>query len=245
VLEHLAPIYRARVSSRLVAVTFDAQEPEVVATFWAGLLDRDVLREHDGALLEGDPTQVGLRFVEASTAKSGPHRLHLHLTSTSLDDQQGQVEKALRLGGQHLDVGQRPEEGHVVLADPGGNEFCVIEPGNDFLAGCGHLGEVSCDGSREVGLFWRDAIEWPLVWDQDQETAVQAPEGGTKLSWGGPPVAPKRGRNRQRFDLAATDLTGEVARLVALGATQLAEQDGRVELADPDGNEFVVVQAMS
>src|SRR5262249_47968797 len=97
--------------------------------------------------------------------------------------------------------------------------------------------------SREVGLFWRDVLDWPLVWDHDQETAVQAPEGGTKVSWGGPPVAPKHGRSRQRFDLASTHLEAEVARLVTLGATQTDERDGRVELADPDGNEFVVVPA--
>ena len=128
----------------------------------------------------------------------------------------------------------------MVLADPGGNEFCVIGPGNRFLAGCGRLGEVSCDGSRDVGFFWRDALAWPLVWDQDQETAVQSPAGGTKLSWGGPPVAPKNGPNRQRFDLAAADVPAEVQRLVDLGATRLGERDGVAELADPDGNEFVV-----
>lgn len=62
-------------------------------------------------------------------------------------------------------------------------------PANIFLAGCGFLGEVSCDGTREVGLFWRDALGWPLVWDQDEETAAQSPRGGTKVSWGGSPVA--------------------------------------------------------
>ena len=36
-------------------------------------------------------------------------------------------------------MGQLPEEDHVVLTDPGGNEFCVIGPGNKFLAGCGLL----------------------------------------------------------------------------------------------------------
>ena len=51
---------------------------------------------------------------------------------------------------------------------------------------------------------------------------------------------PKRGRNRQRFDLAAPDLAAEVERLVALGATELGDRDGGVELADPDGNEFSV-----
>ena len=110
--------------------------------------------------------------------------------------------RALGLGARHIDVGQRPEEGHVVLADPEGNEFCVIEPGNSFLAGCGFLGALSCDGSQEVGYFWSEALGWPLVWDQDQETAIQSPRGGPKIAWGGPPVTPKVGRNRLHFDLA-------------------------------------------
>jgi len=225
---------------RLVAVSFDAHDPPGLAAFWAGVLGREIVGEASGALLPGDDTQVGLRFVAAATEKSGQNRLHLHLTSSTLEDQWHTVETALRFGGRHLDVGQLPEEDHVVLADPGGNEFCVIEPGNNFLAGCGFLGEVSCDGTREVGLFWRDALGWPLVWDQDEETAVQSPRGGTKVSWGGPPVAPKNGRNRQRLDLAAPNLAAEVERLVALGASELGDRDGGVELADPDGNEFLV-----
>ncbi|MET1057980.1 MAG: VOC family protein [Nocardioides sp.] len=227
-------------SSTLVAVTFDAHDPAELASFWGNLLDRQVVHEADGALLPGDHTQVGLRFVAAATERSGRNRLHLHLTSTSPDDQQRTVAMALSLGGRHLDVGQLPEEDHVVLGDPEGNEFCVIEAGNSFLAGCGHLGEVSCDGNRGVGLFWRDALGWSLVWDRDEETAVQSPAGGTKLSWGGPPVAPKQARNRQRFDLAAADPEREAERLVALGATRLGDRDGGVELADPDGNEFCV-----
>jgi predicted enzyme related to lactoylglutathione lyase len=147
------------------------------------------------------------------------------------------------LGGCHLDVGQLPDERHIVLSDPGDNEFCVIEAGNGFLAGCGPLGEVACDGSRAVGVFWHEVLEWPLVWNQEEETAIQSPAGGTKLAWGGPPVAPKRGRNRQRFDLAAADLETEVARLTTLGATRLADVGGGVEFADPDGNEFRIVGA--
>ena len=225
---------------RLVAVSFDAHDPAGLAAFWAGVLGREIVAEASSALVPGDATQVGLRFVAAATEKSAPNRLHLHLTSSTLEDQRHTVETALRLGGRHLDVGQLPEEDHVVLADPGGNEFCVIEPGNNFLAGCGLLGEVSCDGTREVGLFWRDALGWPLVWDHDEETAVQSPRGGTKVSWGGPPVAPKNGRNRQRLDLAAPDVAAEVKRLIALGATELGARDGGVELADRDGNEFLI-----
>src|ERR1700712_1709006 len=204
-------------SSRLLAVTFDAQDPAALATFWGSLLRRQTVDEASGVLLPAQDTQVGLRFVAAPTEKVGPNRLHLHLTSSSLGDQQQIVATALSLGGRHLDVGQVADEGHVVLEDPGGNEFCVIEPGNNFLAGCGQLGEVSCEGGRDVGLFWRDALGWPLVWDQDEETAVQSPAGGTKLSWGGEPLSPRHAGNRQRFDLAAADLPGEGARLVALG----------------------------
>jgi hypothetical protein len=171
---------------------------------------------------------------------SGPNQLHLHVTSSSPDDQQQTIEQVLDLGGRHLDVGQLPEEEHVVLADPEGNAFCVIEPGNRFLAGCGRLGEVSCDGGRSVGLFWRDALGWRLVWDENEETAIQSPAGGTKVAWGGPSDAPRVSRSRQRFDLAGTDLDVDVAALVALGAIRLGDADGGVELADPEGNEFWV-----
>ena len=136
---------------------------------------------------------------------------------------------------------------HVVLADPEGNEFCVIEPGNSFLAGCGCIGALSCDGSREVGYFWSKALDWPLVWDQDEETAIQSPHGGTKISWGGPPLPPKTGKYRLHLDLAPPadgDQQAEVDRLLSLGATRIdigPSDGGWVVLADPDGHEFCVL----
>jgi Glyoxalase-like domain len=223
-------------SLRLEALTFDAADPAVPAAFWAGMLGRPAVEEADGVLVPGDETQLGLRFVAATSEPSG-RGLHLHLTSSSLEDQQATVDRALALGGCHVDVGQLPEEGHIVLGDPEGNLLCVIEPGNSFLAGCGFLAEVACDGSREVGLFWRDALGWTLNWDQDGETSVNPPQGGTKVSWGGPPVEPKHGRNRQRFDLVSDDREADVERLLALGATRL-QDDGW--LADPEGNELTL-----
>ena len=128
-----------------------------------------------------------------------------------------------------------------MLADPGGNEFCVIEAGNGFLAGCGRLGELSCDGTREVGLFWSEALGWPLVWDQDEETAIQSPHGGTKVSLGWPARGAQAGRNRQRFDLAAAGRRQRRWRGSSRSVpTRLGDRDGGVELADPDGNEFCV-----
>jgi len=233
-----SPFYRAEMPSRLEAVTFEVADASAVSAFWSELLEREAIAEHRGALVPGGETQVGLRFVTSDTDQVGPRRLHLHLTSSSLEDQQRTVEAALRLGGRHLDVGQDPEDDFVVLADPGGNEICVIEPDNNFLAGTGYLGEVSCDGTRDVGLFWRAALDWPLVWDENQETAVQSPRGGTKVSWGGPPVEPKHGRNRQRFDLVTEDPSSETERLVSIGAVRLGDLEDGIELADPDGNEF-------
>jgi catechol 2,3-dioxygenase-like lactoylglutathione lyase family enzyme len=228
------------VPCRLLALSRDARDPARVAGFWAGLLGRQVVHDTGGVMLPGPETELALRFVPDRAADAGPQRMHLHLTSSSLADQQRTVAAALALGARHLDVGQLPEEGHVVLADPEGSAFCVIEPGNAFLAGCGLLGELACDGGRDVGLFWAAALGWPLVWDQDQETAVQSPRGGTKIAWGGPSHAPARGRTRQRLHLAVVDAdpAGEVDRLTGLGATRLGGTEDGAVLADPGGDEL-------
>lgn len=223
-----------------MAVAFEAADPARVGTFWAALLGRPEVDDGRGVLVPGTETQLGLRFVPSSSAKVDQNPLHLHLTSTSEADQQDVVGRALGLGARHLDVGQLPGERHVVLADPEGNELCVIEPGTSFLAGTGFLGEVTCEGTRADGLFWSAALGWPLVWDQDQETAVQSPEGGTKISWGGEPPGERHPGGRQWFELAvvAGGLADEVARLVGLGAARAALDDRVVELTDPDGNVF-------
>ena len=226
---------------RLLAATFEVARPARVAQFWSGLLGRPVVEGVGGALLSGERAMLGLAFVPHRTEKVRPNRMHLHLTSLCQADQDQTVETALRLGAHHLDVGQLADEGHVVLADPGGNEFCVIEPGNSFLAGCGFVGELACDGSREVGLFWSAALGWPLVWDQGQETAIQSQAGGTKIAWGGPSVQPRTTADRQRFDLVVdgTDPEVEVERLLCLGARLLQRDEPRVTIfADPDGFEF-------
>src|SRR4051812_30906724 len=234
----------------LVALCVDANDPRGLASFWAGVLGWPTADGHrDGpTLVPGDDTGFRIRFLPNQETKSSLNRMHFDLTSTSLEDQQRTVEKALGLGARHLDVGQRPEEGHVVLADPEGNEFCVIEPGNNFLADCGFIGALACDGSQEVGYFWSEALGWPLVWDQDQETAIRAPQGGPKITWGGPPVMPKVAKNRLHFDLAPAgheDVQVEVDRLVSLGARRIdgGGDVGRVVLADPDDNEFCVLTA--
>ncbi|CCH18282.1 VOC family protein [Micromonospora lupini] len=231
-------------ASHLFAVCFGANEPLRVARFWSEILGRELVDDpRDGALvLPDDKSGFRLRFPQIPEPKLLQNRAHLELTSDSPEHQRQTVARALELGARHTDVGQLPEESHVVLADPEGNEFCVLGPGNTFLAGCGFLGDVACDGTQAVGYFWSEALGWPLVWDQDEETAIQSPLGGPKLAWGGPPLMPKGSRDRVTFDLAVDDgddQQAEVDRLVSLGATLIAaDGEGAVVLADPDGTEF-------
>lgn len=70
-----------------------------MARFWAELLAREIVEDDEGVMLPGDERQVGLRFVNATTAKVGRNRLHLHVTSATPEEQQETVERALRCGG--------------------------------------------------------------------------------------------------------------------------------------------------
>jgi predicted enzyme related to lactoylglutathione lyase len=229
------------VTTHLHALCFDANDPARLADFWGSLLGWERSDDDGVALLPTDDTGFRIRMVASPEPKVEKNRMHFDLTSATPEKQQKTVATALDLGARHIDVGQRPEEGHVVLADPEGNEFCVIEAGNSFLADCGFVGALACDGSQAVGYFWAEALGWPLVWDEDQETAIRSPHGGPKITWGGeqPPAQPVR--NRLRFELAAEGVEVEVDRLLALGATDLGRgHDGRAVLADPDGNAFWV-----
>lgn len=237
-------------ASRLAALAFDAHDPQRLAEFWAGVLERELDPDTDPELVTLLPRaqhDFAIDFAPTDQARWGPNQMHFDITSTSTDDQQRVVELALSLGGRHLDIGQGPDAPHVVMADPEGNEFCVIEPTNNFLANTARIGALSSDGTQAVGYFWAEALGWPLVWDQNQETAIQSPGGGTKIAWGGPPVAPKLGKNGLHLDIAppqGADQQEEVERLIALGARRIDIGQGDVSwevMADPDGNEFCVL----
>lgn len=60
----------------------------------------------DVAMLPSDDTGFQIRFRATRPQKIGPNQIHLHLTSTSLADQQETVAKAVGLGARHIDIGQ-------------------------------------------------------------------------------------------------------------------------------------------
>jgi len=234
-------------TSRLDALCFAANDPVRLATFWSAALGWEVHHEasDDMELVPTDGTRFGIVFRPTLAAKRGKNRIHLDLTSTSIADQEATVRRLIDLGARRVDIGQGPDAPHTVLADPEGNELCVVGP-NNFVADGGFIGSITCDAAGPaVGYFWSEVLGWPLVWDQDDETAIRAPDGVGQFITFGPPLPPKVGRNRVTLDIAAAvDTSAEVDRLVALGATRLEIGDrdaGRAVLADLDGNEFSVV----
>ena len=244
---------------RLVALHIDANDPLGLARFWATALRWTIAEPTvtDEAattvrLVPTDGTPFEIQFGSVAEHKTSQNRIHFDLTTTSLDDQEHSVRSLLALGARHVDIGQSPGEAHVVLADPEGNEFCVIEPTNSFLAKCERLGAVNCDGTQALGYFWSAVLGWPLVWDQDEETAIRAPGGiGPLITWSGPPLMPRIGKDRVRFHIASgpeDDPLSELDRLIALGATLVdggGRDDERMDMADPDANVIRVLSRRS
>jgi hypothetical protein len=239
-------------TTQLVSLTFDANDPLRLARFWASALGWELLDEtHDTiGVLPTDGTRFILAFVPVAEARSAKSRLHLDLVSESPEHQAEMVAELVALGAQPVNIGQAEDEDHVVLADPEGNELCVVIRG-DFLADTGLLGAIVFEpGNPETGRFWGQAIGWPLVYDQGGDTAIRAPDGtGPFLTFGPPTGDAKATKNRLHLDVAPTpggDQRTEVERLLRLGATHvdIGQRDVPwVVLADPDGNELCVLPA--
>lgn len=114
----------------LIKFSFDANQPLVLARFWSGLLGWEMVEDPHGVvtLLPIDDVGFDIQFLPTRERKVGQNHMHFDPTSTSLEEQRKTVARSLGLVARHVDLGQRPEEGHVVLADPDGHEFCVLTP---------------------------------------------------------------------------------------------------------------------
>jgi catechol 2,3-dioxygenase-like lactoylglutathione lyase family enzyme len=110
--------------SRWYAVVVDATDPARLSRWWAEVLGYRVIDENANEVMvgSGEPASPVLYFVRAAEAKAGKNRLHIDLTP---DDRNAEVERLLDMGARHVDIGQG-EPSWVVLADPEGNEFCVL-----------------------------------------------------------------------------------------------------------------------
>ncbi|WP_332838667.1 VOC family protein [Nocardia bovistercoris] len=232
---------------------FDADRPRSVAGFWAELLGWQVAvdrpDEVDIAANDPDGLEIALTFLPAEHAKRGKNRIHLDLASRSLDHQCVQVDRALALGARPIDIGQGAVP-WVVLADPEGNEFCVLEPREQYVD-TGAIAAIVVDTTDPLRLaaFWSAASGWPLGYDTAEVAGLRSATGlGSWLEFVRTGES-KSGRNRLRLDLTsfpADDPALEVERLRAAGAIPLAAGSlgaaPGLPLADPETNEFCLLR---
>jgi len=117
-------------SIRIQNLTVDAQDPSTIARFWADVLGWRITHEEpDEVVLEPpagsreDGLVPDLLFIRVPEAKSIKNRVHLDLRP---DDQKTEVARVEALGAKRVNVGQTDDVSWVVLADPEGNEFCIL-----------------------------------------------------------------------------------------------------------------------
>jgi predicted enzyme related to lactoylglutathione lyase len=115
------------VTSRIAVLAIDAIEPRVVADFWCSVLGWSVVDQDDEVISIGAAGQPGLAIdvVSVPERKSTKNRLHLDLRADGLSTAD-ELARLLELGARPADVGQGPDVSWVVLADPEGNEFCLL-----------------------------------------------------------------------------------------------------------------------
>jgi catechol 2,3-dioxygenase-like lactoylglutathione lyase family enzyme len=129
------PGERARVSrSRVIAVAVDCRDAEQLARFWCAALGTEVDRRWRDAhgveyvqirTMDGTGDGPLLLFQPVPDGKAGKNRLHLDIAPET-GSQDDEVERLVRLGATR--VAHEAEHPWVVLADPEGNEFCVLPP---------------------------------------------------------------------------------------------------------------------
>ena len=116
-------------TSTVSAVVIDCRDPEVLARFWSEALDYTVHGEAEGYVglvpAEGR-TGPHLDLVLVPEERRGKNRLHLDLRALD-GDRAGEVARLEGLGARRVDVGQGEDVPWTVLADPEGNEFCVLD----------------------------------------------------------------------------------------------------------------------
>jgi predicted enzyme related to lactoylglutathione lyase len=117
---------------RIQCLCIDTTDPARLATFWQSALGwRRTFEQEDQVVLEppaGSPEDgivPDLLFLRVPEEKAAKNRLHLDLRP---QDQAAEVTRIEGLGGRRVDVGQGSGVTWVVMADPDGNEFCVLRP---------------------------------------------------------------------------------------------------------------------
>ncbi|GAA3015246.1 VOC family protein [Kitasatospora albolonga] len=241
-------------ATRLVQINMKARDDAALGRFWAAALGWGIDSEAPGVTnLEPvgfaypDPSAVCIDIIARPEPKTGKNRVHLDLATTSTAHQAELVARLIELGATLADVGQG-EVPWTVMADPEGNEFCVLEP-REVYGDTGPVAAVvvDCADPREMARFWGEAMDWTVHEVADGHASMRSAQGvGPYLEFIRTPD-PKLGWNRVHLDVSpyrGDDPEAEEARLRALGASDPGIDQSSIHwriLTDPEGNEFCLL----
>ncbi|SEK33394.1 VOC family protein [Streptacidiphilus jiangxiensis] len=184
----------------LTGIVIDALDVARMENFWA-----EATRGRTGGL------RVGCVPTAVPKAVGSKNRVHLDLAGGP--DWEAEVARLLLLGATRIDIGQ----GRVpwdVLADPEGNEFCVLRPGHPGVLSDSGLVAICIDMAEEdryaQSAFWQAEAGWHAVEYHDWGVRLRRTPASTVSLVMGPPAAQKAGRNRLRLEVTQRDWeTGE------------------------------------
>ena len=235
-------------------VCLDAADPGSLGRFWEALLGGTTLTD------EPDAFETRLSVIGGATldlclqrvAEPVPPDPRLHLDVAGGHRQAEVVQRALGLGARRLDIGQG-DVPWVVLADPEGNPFCVMEERPEY-ATSGPIAALpldSADPARDAA-FWAELSGWAPV-TSSMPAALRHPSGrGPLLELCSEP-APKDARTKNRLHLdirleQGDDPDAVVRRVVELGGSEFDPGWGELPwrlVRDPSGNELCLLPARS
>ena len=231
-------------------VVVDAVDPQRLGRFWQALLGTAPLTDAPGSyetrLAVPDGPVLDLCFEKVPEPPRPGPRLHLEVSG---GERQGEVvARALDLGARHLDIGQR-DVPWVVLADPEGNPFCVME-GRPEYAASGPLSSLPLDSGdvERDTRFWSELGGWVPV-ASEMASALRHPSGHGPLLELCPEPAPKDPAVKNRVHLDLRLETGEtleeaVEHLRDLGGSEWDHGWGELPwrvCRDPSGNEVCLL----
>lgn len=112
--------------SRITELCVDSTKPDRVGRFWSELLGWPITEQDEDSVYLEDPEgrAPALLFIRVPEGKTVKNRLHIDVNAKSTT-QEAEVERAIALGARRIDIGQG-DALWVVLADPEGNEFCIL-----------------------------------------------------------------------------------------------------------------------
>jgi hypothetical protein len=235
-------------------LAIDAHDPRALGAFWETLLGGSTLTDEpdlfETRLAVPDGLVLDLCFQAVPEPVAPDPRLHLDVRGGARQDEI--VRRALDLGARHLDIGQH-DVPWVVLADPEGNPFCVMEDRPEYTPS-GPIAALpldSADPARDAA-FWAELSGWQPV-SSAMPAALRHPSGHGVLLELCPEPRPKDPdtKNRLHLDIRleqGDDEDAVVARVVELGGRELHPAWGELPwrvVTDPSGNELCLLPARS